>query len=318
MIRSIILLLVICASSLSLVSGQTGHTTLKPKQIAKAEKLLSKLARLQQFTQSGTTYAAYKEAINKLSNSLLEDVADLPEGNVKTDLSTSFRFYERALREWSDATTSRSSVERCEEERAGRYRSLCESVKGNRLELAWSKASLHARWANAVLNQEKGSGDAEAEATISEMLAERRIDRLLAERCVGALKLLSKEVVAYNSLAEFEEGRAVSRLPFEKFAALLEKVGRTVAGDLDSLPESRLKNEIHNALRSYLDGGFRWTKSYRPAVVTLASMAYVDEQQPSRNNPDAATINYTVTVNWKHALRYTERAAELLSAQGEG
>jgi hypothetical protein len=318
MIRSVILLLVICASSLSLATGQPGHTILKTKQIAKAEKLLSKLARLQQFTQSGFTYAAYKEAVHKLSNSVLEDVADLPEGNVKTDIGTSFRFYESALREWSVASASRPAVTGCEEERAGSYRTLCESVKGNRLELAWSKASLHARWANAVLSKEKGSGDADTEVAISEMLAERRIDHLLAERCVGALKLLSKEVVAYNSLAEFEEGRTVSRLPFEKLGALLENVGLTVSSDLDSLPESRLKNEIHNALRSYLDGGFRWTKSYRPAVVTLASLAYMGEQQPSRNNLDAAIINYTVTVNWKHALRYTERAEELLSISVEG
>jgi hypothetical protein len=313
MIRSIILVLITCASSVPPAAGQAKSTTPTAKQIAEAEKLLSKLARLEQLTQSRSNYGAYKSAVNKLSNSLLEDVVGLPEGNVKTDITTSFHFYERALNVWSEPSASRSSPASCEEERVGSYRKLCESVKGNRLELAWSKASLHARWANAVVSKEKGNGGAEADSAISEMLAERKLDRLLAERCVAALELLAKEVVAYNSLAEFEEGRAVARVPFEKFGALLENVEREVAGNLDALPESRLKNEIHNALRSYLDGGFRWTKSYRPAVVTVAGMAYADGQYPSRDNVDLATINYTVTVNWKHALRYTQRAEELLS-----
>lgn len=104
------------------------------------------------------------------------------------------------------------------------------------------------------------------------MPGQRRDDEALAARAVAALKRLQDEVVAYSSLAGFEDQRKVARVPFETFRQNLREVSRDVARTSAWLPEGRLRVEIRNALLCYQDGAFSWARIYQPRVVQVSEL----------------------------------------------
>jgi hypothetical protein len=143
------------------------------------------------------------------------------------------------------------------------------------------------------------------------MKAERELDMELAESAVRALARLESDVPIYRTLGEFMEGGTLARVSFEKFNADLEETRRTVSPVLCWLPESRLKNELRNAMLSYLDGCFWWKQVYRPKVIYVGN-SYTEEAATPLRVADPETVKYTVVINWRQARQYTSRAAQIL------
>lgn len=308
--RLLLLFVALCLGQVNAYAQQR-EIELSAKQMAKAEKLITRIEHLDTVTTDDQSSSKSQSLVRKLASAIRLDLSELPDGDIKTDLSTALLFYEREAAS-SSPEQSHVSHETCEEEKPGAYRKLCETTQGGARQLRLNKARLHTRWAQATIARQKGSLDATAAAALSEMESEREFNRKLAEGALSALTRLDNEVRVYRTLGEFTEGRALARVSFEKFNADLEDVRRVVRANLYWMPESRLKNELRNAMSSYLDGCFWWKQVYRPAVV-YAGNNYTNEslRQVRLDNPEE--VKYTVAINWRQAHQYTARAGEILN-----
>lgn len=300
----------LCLASAAAAEAQQRAPELSPKEAARAEKLLAGIERLDASAPDNRSTQKARSLSGKLSTKIRRDIYGLPDGDFKTDLSTALLFYERAAASSNEQPSPRH--ERCEQERPGLYRKLCETAHGDPHQLLLNKARLHAAWARASLNALSGAVDEKTVTALSQIETERRLDREMAESALGALARLESEVRIYRTLGEFIEGRALARVSFETFTTDLEEASHTIKANLYRLPESSLKNELRNALLSYLDGRFWWSKVYHPAVIHAGNSYAAAEapMPPSLSDPEA--IKYTVVINWRQARQYTGRAAQLL------
>lgn len=308
--RLLLLFAALCLGQVN-ADAQQRETELSAKQVIKAERLIARIERLDAVTTDDWPSSKSQSLVQKLASAIRLDLSELPDGDVKTDLSTALLFYERGAAPLSQEQ-SHASHESCEEEKPGAYRKLCETTQGSARQLRLNKARLHTRWAQALISRQKGAVDATAAAALSAMEGEREFDRQLAAGALQALMRLENDVRIYRTLGEFIEGRALARVSFEKFNADLEEVRRAVRANLCWMPESRLKNELRNAMSSYLDGRFWWKQVYRPAVI-YAGNNYTDENLTQVRLGDPEEVKYTVAINWRQAHQYTARAAELLN-----
>lgn len=292
------------------VGGQTARAESGTRHIERAEKILRKLDALEALT--GLLPHEYRERGRKLWASVQSTASELPEGNVKTDLMTAAHFYAGA----AEAHQTPEVFEpRCEQERPGVYRNLCLESGGNRRELLLGKARLHTRWARDVLHWQQGGDDTGLKATLDEVEAEREFDRLLSKRAIEALKRLEGVVFVYKSLASFEEGgRKLAGTSVEEFTGELYRVSQTVRRILIWLPQNRCRNEIRNALQSYLDGRWWWSKVHLPPVIRVIGNTYVESDARLSRMVDSETASYTVVVNWRHARHCTLQAQRILNA----
>ncbi len=292
--------------------GQLSPSKLSAKHLARAEKLVAKLEQFEAVTYTHPRYADYKALVQSLSTAVNKSITGLPESSVKTDFATAIYMYELVALNWHDLEASETSALNCAGEKPRAYQKLCQSVTGSRRDLLWSKARLHVRWAKAVILDQNGVRDERMAVVLSEVEAERRDDKALAERAMTALKLLESEVVIYQSRAAFEENGALARVPFETFKTDLKKVSAYVEAILLWLPQCRLRAEIRNALRAYLDGGFWWAKVQRPLVVNITQLDWPETSLILPDTPYLATIPYTVAINWRQASQHIERAEGML------
>jgi len=76
-------------------------------------------------------------------------------------------------------------------------------------------------------------------------------DRILAARAIAALKRLEDDVITYRSLADFEAGGKLARVPRETFLNHLQETTAEVESMLNCITNDRLKIELSNALNSY-------------------------------------------------------------------
>jgi len=139
--------------------------------------------------------------------------------------------------------------------------------------------------------------------------------RIPARRALLALQRLQNDVILYRSLGDFEETGKLARVPIEIFQDHLREVSAEVEAILLQLPQGRLKTEISNALSSYQDGAFWWSKIHQPRVVHVSAFV---SPGATRTPSDAAyysTTPYTVAINWRQAAKCARRAEEILSAQ---
>ena len=97
-------------------------------------------------------------------------------------------------------------------------------------------------------------------------------NRLLAARALDALKLMDNQVIVCGSLADFEAGGRLARVPFANFANDLQAVTNKVEPILSRMPRGRLRTAITNALDSYRDGAFWWEKIDQPRVVNVSAL----------------------------------------------
>jgi hypothetical protein len=310
---SLIIILYLCWSSIT-VDAQAGPVKLSEKQQAKAERIIGGLEQLEILASGSPRSDQYRAAVRKASVGIEEEADKLPESDIKTDLLTALYLYEKVSSDWERLETQRPPESRCANERQGVDLSLCRETDGPQRVCLWNKARRHTGWARAVLQSGKGLKNDSLARALHEMRAERKLDMTLAREALETLKELEDEVIVYGSLGDFEEGRALARVSFENFREHLQRVSPVVRHLLCWLPENRLKLEIRNALLSYMDGGFWWSKVYRPAVINVAGARFAEAEQTLLESAYLSTDLYTVAINWRQGSQHLKRAEEMLNA----
>jgi len=154
-----------------------------------------------------------------------------------------------------------------------------------------------------------------ANASILESAArpEVALDSLGAARAIEALRRLDRDVIIYRSLGDFEADEKLARVSYEDFAKDLQGVISEVEPMLSRMPQSRLKNEIQNALDSYRDGAFWWQKIHRSKVVHVSALTVFESSRTTSDTAFLASVPYTVAIHWRQASQYLKRAEDLMS-----
>jgi hypothetical protein len=310
---ALIIVFYICSSGL-IVHGQSGPLRLSERQQAKTEHLIGQLEQLGAIASTNPQYDEYRFSVRRVSVSIKEAASKLPESDIKTDLLTALYLYERVLSDWHELETHRPLESTCASERPGADISLCQNTYGSQKECLWKKAHCHTVWARAVLYSGKSVQDDALTKALPEMHAERKLDLMLARNAIEALKELQEDVIVYRSLGEFEEGRSLARVSFENFTEHLRRISPVVKRLLSLLPENRLKLELRNALLSYMDGGFWWSKVYSPAVINVAGRRFAAGEPTLLDKAYLSTDLYTVAINWRQGSQHLKRAEEILNA----
>jgi hypothetical protein len=260
----------------------TPDLALREKDVRRAERILAKLSDFEQ-AQSEVVDNG-KRASRKIPGELFAEVASLRQSDLKTELTTLLFLYDE--------------------------------LPGKELNSSYilAKARLHAHWARAMVNEHRGIKDGATISALEEMRSARRDDLRLCEEAVDALKTLENEVYEYSSLAEFEEHGRLARVSFEQLSLDVSRVLQKVDRVLDSLPRGPLFYPLYHARNAYSDGLFWWQKTHRRSemVVNVNSFNAPDEMKASSIDHD--TVNYTVAINWRKAIRHTREAARLIEA----
>jgi hypothetical protein len=300
--------------------SQSLPSSLTAKQVARADKLITKLETFETFTRSNPSLHEYRTRVKQLTTAVYESVSTLPEGNAKTDIATAARFYESAAGTWNTSAAwdyregPESAVLRCANEKPGAYQRLCEATAGSPRTLLLAKARAHLDWAKASIAVHRTC--AEKNAILRELELERRYDQMLAERAIIALRFLEGEVINHRSLSDFQEDGRLARVPYETFREYLLKTSADVESILFWLPENSLKYAIGNALHSYQDGGFWWASVYRSSVVRVSELTPSQTTTPSTND-FAETIPYTIAINFRQASVYLKRGQAVMARYNE-
>lgn len=302
-----VLLVTLCVLALFKVEAVSGTPSpLRNKDRERAEKIIEKLHRLANLTSAAPDYRTYRKTVAKLYPGLFIDVSALPDGDLKTDLSTAAFLYEEVYYTWF---TSGSSPINCAGQVRALYQSLCRTSQSyTRAQFLWAKARLHTGWAEAVVRFQSGVRDAGTMSALSRMEAERAIDLKLACRAVAILKGLDEKVISYSTLGEFEQQGVIGKISFESFFEDYMSVAGVVDAILASLPRNVVYYQLQNARNSYHNGLFWWEKTYRRAKVTISanSLAASDPLKTLGMQPEA--VNYTVICNWRGGRKYIEKA----------
>ena len=134
-------------------------------------------------------------------------------------------------------------------------------------------------------------------------------------KAIAALKRLENQVIVYRSLGEFEAGSRLAHVPLQKFEQELFEVTTELQPIVASMPASKLRNEIINALASYRDGAFWWRKIDNPRVVHVSALSYGESNRMPSDEAFLSSIPYTVAIHWRQAARYLDRAEALVGKQ---
>jgi hypothetical protein len=129
-------------------------------------------------------------------------------------------------------------------------------------------------------------------------------------RAIEALKSLQAEVIVYRSLADFEAGGRLARVPLLVFEARLREVSAELDPLLAQIPAEKSKLELTNALDSYRDGVFWWRQVDQPRVVNVSALAYAESNHTPADTAFLSSIPYTVAIHWRQAEKYLRRAEQ--------
>jgi hypothetical protein len=294
-------MLALCALAGTNVRADSSPSAIREQDVKKAERILSKLRVMK------------PEVVQKISGSLFAEAAGLRASDLKTDLTTAVFLYAEAAELRHDPNYHTAFD--CQDELRESYAKLCgENQQSTSADFLRAKAELHLRWAEAVIRNYRGQRDAATLMLLEEMRRERGVDLKLAEGCVLALRSLEKEIQAYSSLAEFEEQRTLSRVPFERLAADIIVALSSVDRVLRSLPRSQLFHPLYHARHAYADGLFWWQKTHgrNQLVVDINSFKEPAALTSSRLNADE--VDYTVVINWRNAIRHTRALVSAIEA----
>ncbi len=286
--------------------------TLREKDIARGESIVGKLRRLEQLTKESANSEKHRKLIAKMYPGLFVEVADLRESDLKTDLTTAVFLYDEVLQSQID---SNNTAPDCQSEPREIYARLCAENKNGTLPgFLMAKARLHTRWAEAVINYHRGINDVSTMATLELIRGERENDLTLARQAVEALQVLEKHVCNYSSLAEFEEQRALARVPFERLSKEVSETLQAVDRILLSLPRSPLFYPLYHARNSYANGLFWWQKTYSRSKLVVNANAFNEPDELKSFGLDAGEVSYTIAINWRKAIRHTREAANIIEA----
>jgi hypothetical protein len=137
-------------------------------------------------------------------------------------------------------------------------------------------------------------------------------------KAIAALKRLDEDVIVYRSLADFEDGRKLARVPLRTFEQKLAKVNAEVQPVLDEMPAGKLKLQLTNALDSFRDGVFWWRQIDQPRVVSVLALAPAHETRSPADSAFASTMPYTVAIHWRQAHAYLAQSEKLLNPSTRG
>jgi hypothetical protein len=295
------------------VTRTATQPALREKDVRRAEKVVAKLGLLNGAATSGEDAKAYHALAAKLYPGLFVAVADMSESDLKTDLDTAVFLYAKVGRSWAAAGASKAD---CENERRDIYLPLCLDLRGGTArQLLLSKARLHARWAEAVVKNYRGEDDAETLRALAMMKAARENDRALVARIVETLKPLERMTNAYPTYADYQDGRAASKIGPDGSDAEFADALNTASSLLASMPRSTAFYHLSNARDSYKDGLFWYKKVHQSKTLVVSAGAFEgDPLVDLRLNADQ--VGYTVVVNWRTAAKYTRMAEHSLSCSG--
>ena len=286
--------------------------TLREKDVATGERIVGKLRRLEQLTKESASSEKHRKLIAKMYPGLFVEVADLRESDLKTDLTTAVFLYDEVLQSQIDAN---NTVPVCEDEPREIYAKLCaEDKSGTLQDFLRAKARLHTRWAEAVINYHRGINDVATMSTLQLIRGERENDLTLARQAVEALQVLEKNVCNYSSLSEFEEHRALARVPFERLSKKVSATLQAVDRILLSLPRSPLFYPLYHARNAYANGIFWWQKTHSRSKLVVNANAFNEPDVMNSAKLDTGEVGYTIVINWRKAIRHTREAANIIEA----
>lgn len=131
-----------------------------------------------------------------------------------------------------------------------------------------------------------------------------------ARKALNALKRLQKDVIVYRDAADFSRNGRLAAVPYEIFNDDLRTVTRDVSPLLARIESNKLRTELENALDSFKDGAFWWSRIHQRRVIHVSSLAY--ENRSAADSAFAENVPYTVVVHWRQADKYLQRAESLL------
>jgi hypothetical protein len=286
-------------------AGAAAPPALREKDVRRAEKVVAKLELLDGAAASGEDAQTYHALAAKLYPGLFVTVADMRESDLKTDLDTAVFLYAKVGRAWLAAGATKAD---CENERRDVYLPLCLSLRGGTArQLLLLKARLHARWAEAIVKNYRGAGDAETLRALAMMKTARENDSMIVARIVETLKPLERLVNVYATYADYQESRAASKISPDETDAEFADALNTASALLASMPRNAAFYQLSSARDSYRDGLFWRRKVSRSRNLVVSAGAF--ERDPLRElRLNADQVGYTVVTGWRAAAKYTRLA----------
>lgn len=146
---------------------------------------------------------------------------------------------------------------------------------------------------------------------------EPKTDIALARQAVAALKRLERHVIVYESVADFESNRRIARVSFETFDADLADVTAELEPLLAKVSDRKLRTHLINALDSYRDGDYWWSKIEQRHVITIQRLSYSGAVASSSDAFFVNTIPFTTVTHWRQAARFLRRAERLITPKSK-
>ncbi|MDQ3908526.1 MAG: hypothetical protein M3268_09300 [Acidobacteriota bacterium] len=324
-LAALLLLIPFTMQARAFAGGESGGASraasparLSNSALARAEKLLGELARLDAASSDARSDETIRAA-RKASEIFLR-AQELPESDLRVDLSTAARLYERAFarasaRKSGAVNTSSDATASCSEERPGAYRGLCARVSPrDAVALLVVKARKHTEWARASVAEERGESGSPSVA-LDEMRGERALDMVVARQAITALAALDALSDPPATLSDYEEGKEIGKVSPAEFGARLDAAAQTIKRSLAWLPESPLKSEIDRAWQSYTDALWWWELGERGQVVRVTNNRYASRDFAAMAHVDGVQLGYNAVVNLRHAREYTRRAEASAEAE---
>jgi hypothetical protein len=306
--RTVLSAACVVAFALGVLSSDVAAApSLREKDVRRAEKVLAKLRLLDEAGVAQNDPRAFRELTGKLYPELFVAVADMRESDLKTDLDTAVFLYDEVGRTWFNADASKAD---CRRERSDIYLPLCLELRGGtKRQLLLAKAGLHARWAEASVNDYGGERGPETSQSLAAMKAARENDSVIAMQVLETLKTLEGLVNTLPKNADSEERPAVSGADRRdvQFGDALAGAGELIA----SMPRSPTFYYLSNAWGCYRDGLFWERKVSRSRSLVVAANGF--NRDPLKElGLDAEQVGYSVVARWKSAVKYTRLAEQSL------
>jgi hypothetical protein len=305
--RIALLLLFTFAAPAVVAAVQGDARAIRDDDAQRAEKVLSKL-RLLHEAASADDAGAYRKLTARFYPDLFIKVAEMRPGDLSTDLSTAVFLAEKLGRTWAAAADTAAD---CRNERPDIYLPLCLGLRGGTVrQLLLAKSRLHARWAEAVLRNNRGEADAEAAHALAEMDAARANDILIAALVVKELKAIEARLPTTGAARgeRFNASAAGSDSSGGEFADSLQVAEALLAW----MPRSQPFYHLSGARLAYADG-LSWYRKARQSKSLLVSAASGFVPDPLKElRLDAAQVINTAHANWKSAAKHTRLAEQPL------
>lgn len=291
-------------------AATAGERAISDGDARRAEKVLAKL-RLLHDAAAAADAGAYRALVSKLYPDLFIKVAEMRPGGLSTDLSTAVFLAEKLGRTWAAAGDTTAV---CRNERPDIYLPLCLDLRGGTVrQLLLAKSRLHARWAEAVLRNNRGEADAETARALAEIEAARANDLFIAARVVETLKSIEERRSLSTAGADRGERFKASATGFDGSDGELADNLHAAEALLAWMPRSQAFYHLSGARLAYADG-LSWYRKVRQSKSLLISAASGFAPDPLKElRLDAAQVSTTVHANWKSAIKHTRLAEQSLS-----